>query len=323
MDIPDISCIKNKNILVVGDIILDHFCYGGATRVSPEAPVLVVKSSNEVYLTGGAANVAMNLRKLGCNVILCGFVGRDYYGKVLMSLMSDAGISTEYLDFCDETIVKSRIIASDQHVVRYDREKIFSNQNTTGDLCAHIKSSVNNVDGVILSDYNKGTINHDVVSLIRNNFDGPILADPKPENGHIFHDIYCITPNLGEAHNMFPDIHDTHTLMKHVKNVMHLDCVLFTMSENGIMFMDDHYNISKIDVHIATSLARERHHRIDVTGAGDTVISCFAACVVAGINPLLSAKVANVAASVVVNKIGTAYCSYDDLINELRIMQEI
>lgn len=315
----DLSALNRVNICVIGDIVLDQFCYGKVVKLSPEAPVLVVRAKEEVYALGGAANVALNLRKLGCNVSLCGYVGDDIYGRTVLDLLRFADISTEYLSRCDETIVKTRIIAGDQHVVRYDREKTMVEQNvSTADLQSKVMKGLVSCDGVIFSDYNKGTLLEDIVHCVRSSFNNPIFADHKPNNKHIFHDIYCITPNLFEIQEMFPAITDVRELLKHVKSSMQLKCLLCTMSEQGMVFMDETDELNYISAHVLTSAKKERHHRIDVTGAGDTVIGCFAACVVSGMDALLAVKVSNVAASIVVNKLGTSSCSYDELVCELK-----
>lgn len=314
IDLSNLSCVT---ICVIGDIILDQFCYGKAIKISQEAPVLVVQSRNEAYALGGAANVALNIKKLGCNVLLCGFVGKDALGRIVTELLNDSGISTDFILPCEETIMKMRIIAEDQHVVRYDREKSLKQQNIiAGCLISSVNNCLKTADGVIFSDYNKGTINQDIISVVQSKSQF-VFADPKPINREMFNDLFCITPNLFELQEMFPHIKDTTELLKHVKESMRLKCLLCTMSEHGMIFIDEHNNIHSVGSHSLMTLKKERHHRIDVTGAGDTVISCFAACVLSGIDPILATKISNVAASVVVNKLGTSSCSIDELYNEL------
>jgi len=319
----DLSVIQNSKILVVGDVFLDKFCYGKAVRLSPEAPVPVVRSEYEVESSGGAANVAVNLSSLGCHSYLVGYAGSDVFGDNLKDLLANSRVDY-ILPKCNQTIVKTRIIANDQHLVRYDKEITFTEQEVDSlKLKMAISKTIkhNNIKAIIVSDYNKGTITQDVVNFIKKEFIGPVFVDPKPQNKHYYNGVFCITPNLTEGLSMFGTNLDIQSLTELAKKELNLKCVLFTMSEHGIACLNESGSFFTFPSHIIHQ-NKERHHRIDVAGAGDTVISCLTACFVGGISFERAAAIANVAAAIVVNKMGTSKCTFDELQSELKNFKE-
>jgi len=310
---------KGKKVLVVGDLILDRFITGVVSRISPEAPVPVVEVRKEEHMPGGAGNVVCNLVKLGANAVVSGVVGRDFYGKELISLLQETGadISGIVKDSGRPTSIKTRIIAEHQQVVRTDKE---SREELDGKyterLIKKLDSEIKNIDGIIISDYGKGLITtkliEGILSFSRKK-DLPVVVDP--QIGHFFEykKVTSITPNIkeaGSALNM--DITDSKTLMSAGEELLRqLECetVLITRGEEGMsLFYSDGYS-----EHIPTAAKQV----FDVTGAGDTVASVFTLGLASGLNYFDSAVLANFAAAVVVAKLGTATATKDEILREM------
>lgn len=310
--------IKNKNILVVGDIMVDSFIYGRGSRLSQEAPVPVVLVDNKVNKLGGACNVAANLSALGCGVSLCGIVGKDDIAQICAEMLDDAGIDRHlYWTEKEKTIHKTRVICDDQHIVRVDEERKFTigaegleeKINETGDY-----------DAVIISDYAKGTISMPVINLIKEKFyDKPIIVDPKPVNWKMYSGVTCITPNLAEAINMAGGAgdHDPEWYARYLKGNFMCDFMIVTLSDKGVIMIDDKDEMHMLDAHPISFMDTDRPQKRDVTGAGDTMISAFTASYCAGMSLRESLYIANVAAAIAVNKMGTEVCAYKELEEEL------
>jgi len=301
-------------ILVIGDIIVDEFIWGDVTRISPEAPVPVVSVNKIDRRLGGSANVVRNLHALNTASAMLGIVGDDEPGQWvhqrLAELNSDnRGVVTKTNN--RPTAIKTRIIARHQQVVRYDREWT---QAAHADSHRHMIDSLDVLlpesTAVILSDYGKGVLTPEFIRQLIARLQGSLIAiDPKPEHTKSYHGATVITPNLLEASAMadMENINDN----KHVElisKVLHeklnLQYVLITRSEKGMTLYD-----GKESHHIPTA-ARDV---FDVTGAGDTVIAVFTACLARGDNALSAAKTANRAAGVVVGKVGTATANWAEI----------
>ena len=199
------SKFKNKRILVIGDLILDHYIFGKVDRISPEAPVPVVWANKEEFVCGGAANVGLNLVSLGAKATLCGVLGDDHFGNVLTSLTKKGQIDTSLIvkDKKRPTSLKTRILAQHQQVVRVDWESVeFLTLETNKRIYDTIKKNINKFDGVIIEDYGKGVINpalvREIVSLCRTK-KKIVTVDPKEENFDAYEDVTALTPNLKEA----------------------------------------------------------------------------------------------------------------------------
>lgn len=323
MNIP-IDKIRDKRILVVGDLMLDIYLRGTANRISPEAPVPVVSAERRDLIPGGAANVMANLKSLGCFVAGAGYLGQDDEGHFLHDSLEKLKVDTQLIFWTDlPTIHKTRVIANGQHVVRYDFDTDFKqlDSKVKEEMSSYIVASacVNKFDAIIVSDYNKGTITSDIMKSIINTFKCPVICDIKPLHKELFSDVWCITPNLLEAQQMIGDTSgsiDPFIVARKLKKDMRLQSIVVTLADKGILLIDENNEevlfdaYTKMDEHDPTQ-------RFDVTGAGDTVISIFTACLAAGIKTKNAVYAANVAAGIVVNKIGTAICSHDELVHEL------
>jgi len=301
-------------IIVIGDIIVDEFIWGDVSRISPEAPVPVVSVNKIDRRLGGSANVVRNLHALDAASAMLGIVGDDEPGRWvhqrLAELNSDnRGVVTKTND--RPTAIKTRIIARHQQVVRYDREWTQAAQpGSHRHLFASLEKLLPDSTAVILSDYGKGVLTPDFIRQLIQRLQGGIIAvDPKPEHTDAYRGATVITPNLLEAsamagmENINQNSH-VEDIAKILYDKLDLQYVLITRSEKGMTLYD-----GKESFHIPTA-ARDI---FDVTGAGDTVIAVFTACLGRGDDALSAAKTANRAAGVVVGKVGTATANWAEI----------
>jgi len=278
-----VSRFNNKRILVIGDLILDHHIFGSVDRVSPEAPVPVVWANRENFVPGGAANVGLNLSAMGAKVSLCGVVGRDHFGKTLLSHIDQYGIYTNLIvkDNKRPTTLKTRIIANHQQVVRVDWESLeFLSENTNKLVFNKIKRNLDEFDAIIVEDYGKGVINplllEELIALCRRK-KMIITVDPKEEHFDYYENVTVLTPNLKEAQvaagTKIRNKNQIPFLGKIIMKRLNPKALLITLGEDGMMlFVGDNYH------HIPTAALEV----FDVSGAGDTVISIFTLALTAG-----------------------------------------
>ena len=316
-----VSAFPSKRVLVVGDLMLDHYIRGHVSRISPEAPVPVVRVGEESSLPGGAGNVTVNLAALGGAVSVLGVVGPDDTGRQLAALLTARGVDASGLieDHARVTAQKCRVIAERQQVVRYDRE-------TSGPLSAateaaildRLPRAIETADAVILSDYGKGVLGPRVLKAAiawAKRFKRPITVDPKPEHFKLYRGITCMTPNVHEAfagmrRGEKPGQEEIDRLGRDIVRALKAQSVLITRGPDGMSL----FKADGSALHIPTQ-AREV---FDVTGAGDTVIATLTLALAAGAKLPDAAAVSNYAAGVVVGKLGTATCSPAELMRALR-----
>ncbi|GBE02951.1 MAG TPA: D-glycero-beta-D-manno-heptose-7-phosphate kinase [Nitrospirae bacterium] len=309
---------RRLRILVVGDVILDHYIWGVVERISPEAPVPVVDVKGENYSLGGVANVAANIVVLGANVTIAGIIGDDYHGNLLLSILRNDGIDTSgILKGNRPTTVKTRVVAHNQQVVRFDREERKKiNDRILKKLQEFMLSNRESWDGIIVSDYKKGVVTQGFMNFLRREFRGRecfVAVDPKVGHFHLYKGVSIVTPNLKEAsEGSGIEIRDERTLSKAGGSLLkRLGCeaVLITRGEEGMSLFED----SSV-THIPT-VAKSVY---DVTGAGDTVISALTLSRLAGAELKDSAVIANHAAGIVVGQIGTATATPEQIIQSFR-----
>jgi D-glycero-beta-D-manno-heptose-7-phosphate kinase len=311
-----IDRFPSTRILVVGDIVLDHYIWGSVSRISPEAPVPVVNVTRESLLLGGATNVVNNINALGGLVSVCGVIGLDQAGKEILRLLRQQQISTEGLIVERErpTTIKTRIIAHSQQVVRFDREtKDRIGKETHQRIFDHVKQRIQEgLDGIVLSDYCKGVVTRDlvrdIVRLARKH--GIIVSvDPKVSHFGMYSGVTILTPNSKEASiGSKIDIEDELSLLRAGALLLkRLKCraVLITRGEHGMSLFEQGGKVT----HIPT-VAREV---FDVTGAGDTVISALTLAMAAGAGMVDAARISNYAAGIVVGVVGTATVKPEEL----------
>ena len=303
-------------VLVVGDVMLDHYVWGGVSRISPEAPVPVVNVTRETLLLGGAANVVSNIRSLGGQVDICGVIGHDAAGSQLQHLLHTRGVPTDGLIMVPgrSTTIKTRVIAHHQQVVRFDREtREGISRETHQKIFGRVAEKADEgIDAIVISDYCKGVVTRelvrDIVRLARKR--GIIVAvDPKVGHFAIYRGVTILTPNTKEASlGARIDIVDDESLLRAGKGLLNrlaCDAVLITRSEQGMSLFEKSGRIT----HIPT-VARDV---FDVTGAGDTVISALTLSMAAGAKVSDAAMISNYAAGIVVGVVGTATVSTEQL----------
>ena len=315
-----ISQFANANVLVVGDIIVDQFLWGTATRISPEAPVPVVNVQREELLLGGSANVLRNIVSLGGNGTLCGIIGDDAMGQKAVELVEQLGVSTHGMVVGQRpTTVKTRVVAQGQQVVRFDREETGAPSKSSLDaLLCYLEGQVHTFDAVVVSDYAKGVVSEQLMVRLhhllyaarsRENRKLPLIVDPKPANIHCFVGATVITPNHHEAMQMAGmRIEDERSLVaaaRHIRDDIGCEAVLITRGEAGMALLQADDELVTIP-----TMAKEVY---DVTGAGDTVAATLALGLAAGCAMNEAAVLANHAAGIVVGKIGTACSSATEL----------
>lgn len=316
-----INAFPNANILVIGDIIVDHFIWGSVSRISPEAPVPVVNVTKENLLLGGAANVLHNLYALGAKATICGMIGDDAMGEHLLDLLADLSSPTMGVIRTPDrpTIIKTRIIAQSQQVVRFDREKNGTPSKATFDeITRFLDNHLQNYHAVIVSDYAKGMISPELMAHLRmrNRENGriPIIVDPKPGKPERYLDTTIITPNNHEAELMSGiSIDSDETLLQAARKLLadlNTEAILITRGEHGMALLEKGKPIYTIP-----TVAKEVY---DVTGAGDTVIATLALGLASGLPYPEASRLANTAAGIVVGKIGTATTDISELLEALK-----
>ena len=301
------------NILVVGDLMIDHYLWGSCERISPEAPVQVVDIAKETTVLGGAGNVVNNLNALGANVSVSSVMGDDDNGKELVKMLYDINVDTQNLIIEEgrKTSKKSRVIAVSQQILRYDKEsKEDIGKESEQKILDALRQNIGAYDIVILSDYGKGVLtlelSQGVIKLAKRH-GVKVLVDPKGRDFTKYRGAYLLTPNKREAILATGiDIKDEaslkETLLK-LKNECELDVSLITLSEDGIATYEN-------ELKVFPTVAKEV---FDVTGAGDTVIASIAFALSIGRSLEETAAFANLAAGVVVGKIGSATVTIDEI----------
>ena len=305
----DMPQFQHARLLVIGDVMLDRYWHGEASRVSPEAPVPVVKVGNREDRPGGAGNVALNMAALGSAVRLVGIVGNDATGLELLSRLTAAGVYGAFLQSADKpTITKLRVIGQHQQLIRLDFEQEFEAADIIG-LQGKVKSLIGDSQVMVLSDYGKGALQEtaNLIELGRSK-DIPIIVDPKGTNFEKYRGATLLTPNLSEFEAVAGYSNNEEEFvnkgLRLVKD-LNLEAILITRGEHGMTLIRP----DSPELH----LPARAQEVFDVTGAGDTVISVLAAAMAAGDGLADSTALANLAAGLVVGKLGTAAISGPEL----------
>ncbi len=313
-----ISNFSRKRVLVLGDLMLDHFIRGKVSRISPEAPVPVVAVHEESHVPGGGGNVSSNLTALGAQVSVYSVLGDDAAGDQLQDLLRGQGADTSGVlqDGDRVTTRKSRIIAEHQQIVRVDRETLtVLSASSRQEMMHRLKEALGKAHALIISDYGKGIVTGAVVrEALRcaHRASVPVLVDPKVEHFKLYKGVDCVTPNTKEAWAGMrllesDDEEDIDRLGRRIIKDLKLRSVLITRGEKGMSLYER--SASTKVTHIPTE-AREVY---DVTGAGDTVISVMALALASGAKLHEAAVLANIGAGIVVGKLGTAMVTAAEL----------
>ncbi|MEE9444062.1 MAG: bifunctional D-glycero-beta-D-manno-heptose-7-phosphate kinase/D-glycero-beta-D-manno-heptose 1-phosphate adenylyltransferase HldE [Cocleimonas sp.] len=316
INLPDFS---NATVLVVGDVMLDQYWYGNTRRISPEAPVPIVHVRDDEMRAGGASNVALNITALGAKAKLLGMTGDDDNAEKLEALLSKQQVECHFEKHPDhDTALKLRIIAQHQQMIRLDFEDDFSEVNKSS-LLKRFENLLENTDIVIFSDYNKGTLS-DVSAMIEqaNKKDIPCIVDPKGTDFAKYSGASLITPNWLEFETVVgtcKDETDLYAKGQTLRNSLSLDALLVTRGEDGMSLIRQDKPLFNLPTY-----AREV---FDVTGAGDTVIGTLAASLAADSDIENAVALANLAAGIVVRKLGTATASLAEIHDALKLADEI
>ncbi|WP_455204140.1 bifunctional D-glycero-beta-D-manno-heptose-7-phosphate kinase/D-glycero-beta-D-manno-heptose 1-phosphate adenylyltransferase HldE [Kaarinaea lacus] len=314
--IPDFSSTK---VLVLGDLMLDRYWHGNTSRISPEAPVPVVHIGEAEERAGGAGNVALNIAALGGQVTVIGLTGEDEAATSLATHLSDKGVKCEFERLAGlATITKLRIISRHQQLIRLDFEDGFNQQNSQA-LLPRFEAALSHYDIVVLSDYGKGSL-HIVDQLIAaaRKAGKPVVIDPKGSDFAKYRGATLLTPNMSEFEIIVGSCADDEEIVtkaEALRQSLDLEALLITRSEKGMTLI----RAGQEAVHLPT----RAQEVFDVTGAGDTVIATFAASLAARQDMVEAMMLANLAAGVVVGKLGTASANVAELKRALREQDDI
>ncbi len=307
-----------KRILVLGDLMADHYIWGKSDRMSPEAPVPVVEVESEDLRAGGAANVGNNLMAMKAKAILCGMLGNDGTGKKLMSLLKKSGFDTDWIlkEKGRITTLKTRIIANEKHLLRLDQEDKHSIlEKTKSQLLSVIQKKVKTFDAIIFEDYDKGALDEDFIQTlitIAIKYDVPVIVDPKFRNFLSYSGCTLFKPNLKELnealglHLTNKDLEGLKLALLDLRNKMPHKQTLLTLGEQGMLGLDEHrqfFHVPGIPIEVK-----------DVSGAGDTVAAVMGLALACKLNFQDAAHLANLAGAQVCQQVGVVPIELGDLI---------
>jgi D-beta-D-heptose 7-phosphate kinase/D-beta-D-heptose 1-phosphate adenosyltransferase len=313
------STHKKPSVLVIGDLMLDHYIWGSATRLSPEAPVPIVSVKNESTTLGGAGNVVQNLVSLGANVMVGGVVGDDASAIQLLTIMESEGVKTNTIikDNSRPTTIKTRVLVGSHQLVRVDRETTETvSKAIASELIDKLTAHIEEVDIVILSDYNKGLFSFKFTKqliAIANKHGKKVVIDPKGLNYEKYKGAYLIKPNRKELADVaktekISDQADLEAAAKTVFTQTNTSYLIVTLSEEGMAIVTTEG--SKLIPVKATEV-------FDVTGAGDTVISAIAYFIALGFTINEACELANHAAAIVVRHVGSATTTIEEILKDM------
>lgn len=304
---------KAVNVLVVGDIMLDNYLWGKCNRISPEAPIQIVDIERESSVLGGAGNVISNLVSLGAKICALGVLGRDTAAEEVIKILKNLNVDFSGIQYEDTrpTTQKSRIVASNQQVLRFDYEhKNHLDQVSEDHIISFVEKHIHSFDIIIFSDYGKGVLSETICQKIiglANKNGKKVLVDPKGTDYAKYKGAFSITPNRKEAAEatslQLNNDENLQKSMNRLKTDLNLDYAIVTLSEEGIALYDDKLQKFKTKAQAVT----------DVTGAGDTVIASLAFCLANGFSMEEAIEFANAAAAVVVAKIGSATATVQEV----------
>ncbi len=311
---------KSARIMVIGDLMVDEYIWGSVSRISPEAPVPVVSVTSESLRLGGAGNVVNNIHSLGGKLLIGGVVGNDEMGRKIVQDLHKMGIDTKGVVIEPDwiTTVKTRIIAQQQQVVRYDREIVRPiRPEALKKILSLLEDRIHELDAVLISDYGKGVVCQELVDRVRSLALGAgkiISVDPKVKNFPLFQKVTIITPNHHEAGQAagrwIQSEEDLMEVGRQLLQQLQCNAILITQGEKGMTLFQDSGEITNIP-----TMAQEV---FDVTGAGDTVISVLTLALAVGADPKQAAVLSNCAAGIVVGEVGTATLKASELEDAMR-----
>jgi D-beta-D-heptose 7-phosphate kinase / D-beta-D-heptose 1-phosphate adenosyltransferase len=297
--------LRKPSILVLGDIMLDHYVDGAVTKISPEAPVPVLNYQKERSVLGGCGNVAHNLINLGANVTVATIIGDDSDGEIVRGMLDQLRVKTDFIFSTKliKTTKKTRFISLGNQLLRLDQDSNFTNLSYSNPLFESLKGFIVSFDAVIISDYNKGVCSDDLIKnilKISNQNKIPTFVDPKGKEWNKYKSAFCITPNKIEAEQVLRSSlnskSDFESASKFIKEKYKLDSCLITKGADGMSYYSG-------EIFLDQKVGKKRVY--DVSGAGDTVIACFASSYASGLEIRDCLKISSFASSAVVSYPGT------------------
>jgi len=323
-----LASMQGRKVAVLGDVMLDEYLFGEVSRISPEAPVPIVRVAQERAVLGGTANVAANLKAIGAEPVLVGTYQEDAAGFRLLGLLASLGIATGRLvqDPTRPTIIKTRVIGQQQQMLRIDREDVSPFQAAAVEgLCTSLEAALEGAGALIISDYAKGAVNGQVMDKVRALCAArglPWIVDPKPEHAFLYRGATLMTPNTKELSELsrLPSKGDGEVAIAGLAmvQILELKGLLVTRSEKGMALFTP--EALHREPWLIPTEAREV---FDVSGAGDTVIAVFTAAIASGADWQAAAMLANAAAGVVVGKMGTATATPDEILRHYQDQEAI
>jgi rfaE bifunctional protein kinase chain/domain len=314
---------KDKKVLVFGDVMLDQYLIGYTERISPEAPVPVVKLKEKKFIPGGAANVAANISSLGGQPLLIGVIGDEQNGREVLNALEQKNVSGDFLFLSQDrpTTIKTRVIANNQQVARIDLE-------TDADLSdfedkkvwEKIESVLDSADILIISDYNKGTVTEKIcLRLITqaNKLNKKIIVDPKGNKYQKYKGATLLTPNKIESINAIE------SFSRHLKQDLTLEMFLKELNLEAILVTEGDKGMTLYQDNEIYKLEAKARKVFDVTGAGDTVAAVLALAIAAGADYKTAAYLSNIAAGVVVEEVGTSVISFENLTDQVSVKCQV
>lgn len=304
--------IKDKHILVIGDVMLDNYIEGRTDRISPEAPVPIVSVTDKFFKLGGAANVSKNIKSLGAKVTLLGVIGDDAEGETIHSILEDESIESELIaDSSRKTTSKLRIIGPDGHLLRIDNEDTHCIEESIENELLKCLKKKSGVTGIVISDYDKGVMTprliFDILKWAKKK-DLPVYVDPKHRNFWRYEGVRIFKPNLKELSNANKgNCQDIEQCLRQCQKKLNADFMMCTMSELGIAYLEnDNFNISKT----------ETKSIVDVSGAGDTVMAVMVLSDQCGVHISEICRLSNKAGGLVCQERGVVTLSLEHLMYE-------
>jgi len=320
--------IRGRRVVVLGDLMLDEYLFGEVSRISPEAPVPIVRVLREMAVLGGAANVAANLKAIGAEPYLVGTLQNDAAGRRMLDLLArqEIGVEGLVLDPARPTIIKTRVIGQQQQMLRIDREEPGEMEEAAvAGLKASLERALDGAGALIISDYAKGVVGEEIMNTVRDlclTEELPWIVDPKPAHREFYHGATLMTPNTKELSELagFSARSDEEVARagRKLAEDLGLAGLLVTRSERGMALLTPDA-LHKDPWWIPT----EAREVFDVSGAGDTVIAVFSAAVATGADWKDAAMLANAAAGIVVGKIGTATVTAQELLSRYQEQEAI
>lgn len=314
--------VADKEVCVIGDLMLDLYYFGEVKRISPEAPVQVFEKIKSEPKLGGAANVGLNIKSLGAKPYMIGVIGKDEEGKIIKNIFNEIGMATEGIIEIEErpTTCKTRVIASSHHLIRIDSEsKKDIPKDSEQKILNLLDKKIKDFQVIILQDYNKGVLTKNLISAIiklANDNDVKVLVDPKFDNFFEYENVFVFKPNRKELQDAFgktpKSLSELDAIAEELIKRINCKNLVVTLGEHGLRLYEKNG-----DEIITESIETKARNVADVSGAGDTVISTLAVCLACGASVKDSVTIANFAAGIVVEEVGIVPIDKNRLINKI------